>query len=113
VANPQYFPEAPGSSPLGRVAPLGAAAFELWTTDRGYLFDGVLVAPAVGGAEAAAAYRRDVWRRRYGEEVGAGRGEGAAGRGAVLVGGFWREALRIALSWSQPRPSYNQPAGAP
>ncbi|KAI8468909.1 MAG: hypothetical protein J3K34DRAFT_522568, partial [Monoraphidium minutum] len=48
---------------------IGAAAFEIWTTDRGYVFDGVLVAPeAAGGAAAAGAYRRDVWRRRYWEE---------------------------------------------
>jgi hypothetical protein len=38
--------------------------------DKGYLFDGVLVAPEEGGAEAAEAYRLGVWRRRYWEEVG-------------------------------------------
>jgi hypothetical protein len=74
IPNPLFFAEPAEASPLARVAPLGAVAFEIWTTDRGYLFDGVLVAGGEGGAgaAAAAAYRRDVWRRRYWEEVRGG-----------------------------------------
>lgn len=72
LPNPAYFEEA--GSPLARIAEIGAVAFEIWTTDRGYIFDGVLVAPEAGGVEAAEAYRRDVWRRRYWEEVRVRRG---------------------------------------
>lgn len=92
IANPEFFEDAPGASPLSRAAAVGDAAFEIWTTDRGYLFDGVLVAPASGAAlREAAAYRDGVWRRRYWEEVGALGGVGrqwgvaAAGRAGLRV----------------------------
>lgn len=68
IPNPSFFEEE-STSPLRRMPPVGAPAFEIWTTDAGYLFDGVVLGPEAGGWKVATAYRRDVWRRRYWEEV--------------------------------------------
>jgi len=70
IPNPAHFEEPPSTSPLHRVAPVGAVAFEVWTVDRGYVFDGVMVAGAgAEGAAAAAEYRGSVWRKNYWLEV--------------------------------------------
>lgn len=73
IRNPLYFEEAEEEgrrkSPLLRMPAAAGVAFELWTTDAGYAFDGVLAGPAAPSARRAAeAYRADVWRRRYWEE---------------------------------------------
>jgi hypothetical protein len=86
IPNPEFFEESRSVTPLRRVPAASAVAFELWTTDKGYTFDGLIVGAGGAAAEAAAAYRRDQWRARYREAVrpgvgGAGGPEGAE-RGA-------------------------------
>jgi hypothetical protein len=66
ISNPAYFKV---DNPLELLAPVAAVAFELWTTDRGYTFDSVLLGSGDAGIAAAAAYMRDTWRPRNHAEV--------------------------------------------
>jgi hypothetical protein len=56
VANPEYFVER---NPLSRLDPVGAVAFELWTTTSGITFDDVVITTDVAEADASA----ERWRR--------------------------------------------------
>jgi calnexin len=66
IPNPAYFKV---DNPLELLAPIAAVAFELWTTDRGYTFDSVMLGSGEAGIAAAAAYMRDIWRPRNHAEV--------------------------------------------
>lgn len=82
-------PPAPRQDPdpLSGVGPIGAVALELWSVDRGYVFDNILIAR--GGESAALA--RALWKARHDDEVkGEGEGRrcwGGVGGGCVGSGG--------------------------
>ena len=66
IPNPAYFKV---DNPLELLSPVAGVAFELWTTDPGYIFDSVLLGSGEAGIAAAAAYMKDTWRRRNHAEV--------------------------------------------
>eukprot|EP00775_Hariotina_reticulata_P013784 gene13784-13905_t len=67
IPNPDYYKV---ENVLELLPPVAGVAFELWTTDTGYTFDGVLVGQGDPGMDAAKTYLNKVWRPRHKAEVG-------------------------------------------
>jgi hypothetical protein len=66
IPNPDYYKV---ENVLDLMAPVAGVAFELWTTDTGYTFDGVLVGQGEQGLDAAKTYLNKIWRPRHKAEV--------------------------------------------
>ncbi|EGD72929.1 SmIrV1 protein [Salpingoeca rosetta] len=68
IPNPEHFEE---SDPFHKLAPIGAAAFELWTVTKGVSFSNILITSSHEGADALA----QQWaEKRKAEDIASGEG---------------------------------------
>ena len=65
IPNPAYVDD---KSPLSHIGKIGGVAIEIWTMDKDYYFDNLLVTSDVAEAEKA---REELWRPKYDVEVAA------------------------------------------
>jgi phage terminase Nu1 subunit (DNA packaging protein) len=95
VPNPAYFLD---TAPALRLAPVGAVAVEVWTTNGGILFDGFAAGTSLDTVFAAAAG----WEAKHAAEIAAEEAERAAesarARDSKLAGGGLREQVEVALA---------------
>lgn len=59
IPNPEYYDD---KAPLSHIGSIGAVAVEIWTMDKDYFFDNVVVTNSI---EQAAAIRESTWAPKY------------------------------------------------
>ena len=96
IANPHHYTD---ETPLANVAPIGAAAIEIWTMDKGYTFSNVLL--ATDPADAAAA-RDATWAPKHAAEKEEAAKEEAAAKASAEAGPTL--AARIAALFEEGAP---------